>query len=179
LAQALLARSALAASPQGNSFPADPKRRTGPLAAGDPPSAIRAGELCAVYSHPAATFSLQPQDQSLTHRLVLTPLLVRGGFGHPGGFQRLDTRYISWYSPPPESPAAPAPAALREKNIESPPRQLLPQQLPCIGRLSSGTRTKVHPVVNRTLHAACRLACVQDTITVLNRGSVVKATAFR
>jgi len=37
LVQALPARSALAPSPQGSSFPADRKHRTGSLAAGDPP----------------------------------------------------------------------------------------------------------------------------------------------
>ncbi len=56
LVQALPARSALAPFPQGSAFPADRKRRTASLVAGDPPSAIRAGELCAVSSHPAATF---------------------------------------------------------------------------------------------------------------------------
>jgi hypothetical protein len=48
LVQALPARFALMPSPEGNSFPADRKHRTGSLVAGDPPSAIRAGELCAV-----------------------------------------------------------------------------------------------------------------------------------
>jgi hypothetical protein len=61
--QALTARSALMPSPEGNSFPADRKHRTGSLAAGDPPSAIRVGELCAVSSHPAATFP-EPSNAS-------------------------------------------------------------------------------------------------------------------
>src|ERR1700720_901682 len=56
LVQALPARSALMPSPEGNSFPADRKHRTGSLVAGNPSSAIRAGELCAIESHPAATF---------------------------------------------------------------------------------------------------------------------------
>jgi len=48
LVKLLLARSALMPSPEGSSFPADRKHRTGSLVDGDPLLAIRAAEICAV-----------------------------------------------------------------------------------------------------------------------------------
>jgi hypothetical protein len=98
--QALPARSAVTPSPQWSSFPASRKHRTGSLVPGDPPLAIRVGELCAVYSHPAATFPEPSTASSVADASILFSPSSRPGrlrglrgplqFRHP----RFDILYL-------------------------------------------------------------------------------------
>ena len=96
---------AVMAFPQG-AGPVQPSMEgVGSLVAGDPPLAILAGGLCAVQSYPAATFP-EPSTASAIVGASICSHSSSCLWLPLWGFQRPDTRYISWCSPPPECPAA-------------------------------------------------------------------------
>src|ERR1700674_567890 len=61
--------------------------------------------------------SSSPAVASRSCNLLLNDVIKPCPQGQRGGFQPPDTRYISWYSPPPVHPAALGPAALRTRTI--------------------------------------------------------------